>query len=118
VNGCISAASNAIKVSPEVLTTGTTSPIQAAKTVREEIIQTEPSLGFKVFPNPATNEINIETDLEGESTFQLYNSIGQKVLETNFVKKTKISISNIGRGNHFYLIQNQELRSTGKILLE
>ncbi|MEA5140589.1 NHL domain-containing protein [Arcicella rigui] len=118
VNGCISAASNAIKVSPEILTTGTTSPIQAAKTVREEIIQTEPSLGFKVFPNPATNEINIETDLEGESTFQLYNSIGQKVLETNFVKKTKISISDIGRGNHFYLIQNQELRSTGKILLE
>jgi hypothetical protein len=102
-----------------VATTGSNgSAYEAAKTARVETSLTEPSIGFKVFPNPATEEITIQTDLEGESTFQLYNSIGQKVLEKTFEKQTKISVVDLSRGSHFYLIQHQEIRSTGKILLE
>ncbi|MEA5141408.1 T9SS type A sorting domain-containing protein [Arcicella rigui] len=116
VNGCVSSASNAIKVSPDAIIPNGGSAYDAA---RIETTTIEPKINaHKVFPNPAIHELNIETDLEGESTFQLYNVLGQKVAETTFVKKTKILVGDIGRGNHFYSIQNQGIIQDGKVLLE
>ncbi|MEA5427362.1 T9SS type A sorting domain-containing protein [Arcicella lustrica] len=117
VNGCVSSVSNSIKVSPDLTTTSTGSMYEAA---RLDANQSKPDtrIEFKVFPNPATDELNVETDLDGEATFQLYNMIGQQVLESTFVKKTKIPLINLSKGSYFYLIQYQEYRKTGKVLLE
>ena len=117
VNGCVSAASNAITVNP-IFKGNSISPIQMTKMEKVEVSHTESNVGFKVFPNPAVNEINIVTELEGEFIFHLYNSIGQKVKEKAFEKKTKLSVNDLERGSHFYLIQNQNLKSSGKILLD
>ncbi|MEA5139568.1 Ig-like domain-containing protein [Arcicella rigui] len=110
VNTCKSAVSNAITVSPDVVPNG--------RVGSDIAIESEPSFNFKVFPNPAKDELMIQTDLEGEATFHLYNSIGQSVLEKTFEKQTKIDLKNLSKGSHYYFIQHQEIRSTGKVLLE
>ncbi|MET3129444.1 hypothetical protein ABID42_004568 [Arcicella rosea] len=117
VNGCVSSASNAIKVNPDLTTTSTGSMYEAAR-LDANPSKPDTRIEFKVFPNPAKEELNVETDLEGEATIQLYNMIGQQVLESTFVKKTKIPLINLSKGSYFYLIQYQEYRKTGKVLLE
>lgn len=110
VNTCKSAASNAITVSPDVISNG--------RIEVDVAIQPEPSFNFKVFPNPAKDELTIQTDLEGEATFYLYNSVGQQVLEKTFEKQTKINLKNLSKGSHIYLIQHDKTQTSGKVLLE
>ena len=115
---CVSVQSNAITLSPSVIPNGNTSPIEAAKTARVAVSQSEPSITFKVFPNPATDEINVETNVDEETTFQLYNVIGQKVVEKTFERQTKVKVSEFSRGTYFYLLQHGINRSSGKVILE
>ncbi|MEA5401469.1 T9SS type A sorting domain-containing protein [Arcicella sp. DC2W] len=117
VNGCVSGVSNAIKVNPDLTTTSTSSMYEAAR-LDANSSKPDARIEFKVFPNPATDELNVETDLDGEATFQLYNIIGQQVFESTFVKRTKIPLINLSKGSYYYLIQYQEYRKTGKVLLE
>jgi len=117
VNSCVSSASNAIKVSPDLTTTSTGSMYEAAR-LDANPSKSDSRIEFKVFPNPATDELNVETDLDGEATFQLYNILGQQVLEKTFVKQIKISLDGFSKGAYYYLIQYQDYRKTGKVLME
>ncbi|MBI4931198.1 MAG: T9SS type A sorting domain-containing protein [Bacteroidetes bacterium] len=71
------------------------------------------SLKFKVYPNPAKGEINIEA--EGKETknyiTRIYNSVGVKIVEQKFVKQTKISTSDFSKG----IYQVQVCDKDGKI---
>lgn len=72
---------------------------------------------FNVYPNPFGNEINIigfhnPIDVKAE----LYNALGQKVLESNFSDQTTISTESLSAGMYFLkLIQNQNI-TTHKII--
>lgn len=57
------------------------------------------SLDFQAYPNPSTNFINVVSNLT--CTLELYNSIGQKMLESfvnEGVSENKINISNLTNG--------------------
>lgn len=56
---------------------------------------------FKLYPNPTSSILNIESDLEIKNS-QIYNQIGQMVLET---KSKTIDLSSLTTG--IYLIQTQ-----------
>jgi len=70
-----------------------------------------------VFPNPASNEISITTELEGAS-IQLYTILGQLVLESKLNSETKLSLINLSSGSYIYkIVKDNNLIKTEKILI-
>ena len=72
---------------------------------------------FNVYPNPFGNEINIigfhsPVDVKAE----LYNALGQKVLESNFSNQTTISTENLSAGMYFLKLNQNEKTTTHKII--
>jgi uncharacterized delta-60 repeat protein len=77
----------------------------------------ERSSYLKLFPNPANNEINITTDLDGAS-IQLYSIVGQLVLESKLNSETKLSLINLSSGSYIYkIVKDNNLIKTEKILI-
>lgn len=55
--------------------------------------------GFKLYPNPAINEINFEFNGNKEGvSIEIFNMTGQKVLTTKLVNKNKINVSALPSG--------------------
>jgi hypothetical protein len=71
-----------------------------------------------VFPNPASNEISITTELEGAS-IQLYTILGQLVLESKLSNETKISVSDLKSGTYMYniIINDTKVKSDKLIII-
>jgi hypothetical protein len=71
------------------------------------------SLKFKVYPNPAKAEININVEGADNKEYiaRIYNSIGAKITEQKFSKQTKISTAGFSKGNY----QVQVCNSDGKV---
>lgn len=72
---------------------------------------------FNVYPNPFENQINV-VGLNNPVSVkaELYNAVGQKVVEINFSNQTTISTENLSAGIYFLkLIQNQNI-TTHKII--
>ncbi|HEX5669769.1 MAG TPA: T9SS type A sorting domain-containing protein [Chitinophagaceae bacterium] len=70
---------------------------------------------IKFYPNPATTFINIELQkaMQKNSSFQVYNFLGKKVIELKDVaNKTRIDLSTYSRGIYIYQLKDQ----TGKII--
>lgn len=67
---------------------------------------------LQVYPNPATEEIRIDTDIE---SLAIYNSIGQVVKSVeNYRKDSSIDISTLGKG--MYIIKADD--KTHKLMVE
>jgi len=59
----------------------------------------------KIYPNPAINEINVEVTEEGNYMFEIYNLLGEEIIDRRFLTKSKIDISQLSNGTYFYLIK-------------
>ena len=73
------------------------------------------NLKFNLYPNPASNILNIEIDGSIKSV-EIYSLQGQKVIETN---QTEINISNLASG--MYIVKVQDLSgsfATKKLIIE
>ncbi|WP_298307803.1 LamG-like jellyroll fold domain-containing protein [Flavobacterium sp.] len=73
------------------------------------------NLKFNLYPNPASNILNIEID-GSIKLVEIYSLQGQKVLETN---QTEINISNLASG--MYVVKVQDLSgsfATKKLIIE
>jgi hypothetical protein len=67
---------------------------------------------LQVYPNPATDEFRIDTDIE---SLAIYNSIGQVVKSVeNYRKDSSIDISTLGKG--MYIIKADD--NTHKLMVE
>ena len=79
-------------------------------------------LKFKVFPNPAREEININVDGEDSKEYMLiiYNSVGARITEQKFSKQTKISTADFSKG--IYQVQvcdkDGKVCHTEKVIIE
>ncbi len=62
-----------------------------------------------IFPNPAKDLINIQTNLSLES-YSIYNYLGQKIIAKDYTEN-KIDIQNLPSGNYFLEIVDQKNRS-------
>lgn len=65
-----------------------------------------------MFPNPIQNELNIEFDNYYESPFSLsiYNNLGQKVYEDNYIlnNNIKVEVNNFSVGSYYFQISNSK----------
>jgi hypothetical protein len=73
--------------------------------------------GFLVFPNPTAGPITITfSNQNKQSNFQLFNAMGQIVIEKELTNPTLLSLENLSNGIYFYKIQSNTISQTGKIV--
>lgn len=70
---------------------------------------------IRVFPNPATNMINVEA--QGFEKYQLVNMLGQTVSSNNLVNGTaQINVTNLANGVYFVRLINNNSVQTVKVV--
>lgn len=71
-----------------------------------------------VFPNPSNNILNIQNNSGQKFQFTLYNSLGEKIIETILADKLNtIDLSSFTNGIYFYYaITTEQKITTGKII--
>ncbi len=74
---------------------------------------------YKVYPNPASDVLNIHAPINHQGNFQLYNSLGQLVHSLSITKaEQRIDVSNFESGLYHYLIEDENgVRVSGKVVL-
>jgi hypothetical protein len=82
-------------------------PVFAFTLGLEEITKAQ----FKIFPNPANNEINIIfiNETKSNTQFEIYDIIGNKVFEKKIdskIKQATISISQLAPGVYWYKVKS------------
>ncbi len=74
-----------------------------------------PTGRISIFPNPLTNELHLESNLEGE--IQIINSQGQILLSGSAVKGlNRYNLSSLATGVYFVILRNDENKFTKKLL--
>jgi hypothetical protein len=75
---------------------------------------------FSIFPNPASDNINIETTTQGNNTIiTIYNLHGQQLMQCEMKEtKTQIDISSLAQGMYFVKIESDEGIAVRKIVKE
>ncbi|MFC0183244.1 T9SS type A sorting domain-containing protein [Pseudarcicella hirudinis] len=56
--------------------------------------------------------------MEGEATIQLYDASGKEISTQIFLRQTTIPVRNLARGTYFFIIQQKDKKTTGKVRLE
>jgi len=79
---------------------------------------------FRVYPNPASNSIIVETNFRKEDTnvsFSIYDILGKQIFEHRIIDQTtklQINIINLPNGIYFYEFNiNNEPKEQGKIII-
>ncbi len=75
----------------------------------------------QVYPNPFSTEITFYTEgVSGDVLIQIFNINGQNVFSKkenfNLKNRTTVSLPNVPSGIYFYVIQNEKINLTGKIV--
>ncbi|MEI6820320.1 MAG: lamin tail domain-containing protein [Bacteroidota bacterium] len=78
---------------------------------------------YKVYPNPATNDVNIELNTvhNDDIYFQLYDLEGRMLNEVSMKGKTKITVSRNGLQSGIYIYRistNNSVEGAGKLIFE
>lgn len=75
------------------------------------------ALNTKVFPNPASTEITITTDILGAKLI-IYTIIGQVVVETDLTNETILDISVLKNGTYLYkIVKDKSIVKTEKLII-
>jgi len=73
--------------------------------------------GFLISPNPTAGAIKITFSNQiKQSNFQLFNAMGQIVIEKELTNPALLSLENLSNGIYFYKIQSNTISQTGKIV--
>lgn len=87
--------------------------------VRLELITANEELSdfeVKVFPNPTSDRITIQSDNFKNSTLQIFDNLGRQILQQNIIKsETVLDISNFKTGQYLLQIERDNKRSVYKI---
>lgn len=67
-----------------------------------------------IFPNPASDVININTNNEILKEVLIYNSLGQMVKKSNQIK---VDTLNLDKGIYFITIETEQGKSTKKLII-
>jgi hypothetical protein len=72
---------------------------------------------IQIFPNPASDQIQINTNTNLQSTISVFDMAGQKVLEKNNYRSGEIIILNqIRRGVYLIQIRNENFTKSQTII--
>lgn len=73
---------------------------------------------FKVYPNPASDFITIESNSIEVSGIAMYDILGKKVLSLTSLKNNTIDVSNLNNGVYFLKINANGNSTTKKIIIQ
>ncbi|MGM5470622.1 T9SS type A sorting domain-containing protein [Flavobacteriaceae bacterium LMO-SS05] len=73
---------------------------------------------FKIYPNPVSNYINIQSKTVKISSVELYSVLGKIVLSQKEVTNDRLDISNISNGIYFMKINAEGSSTTKKIVIK
>lgn len=73
--------------------------------------------GLKMYPNPAKNNLFIETALNSDINVSIVNMLGKEVVNTNVVNNT-VNVSNLTSGIYIVKITEEGKTSTKKLIIE
>ena len=84
-----------------------------------EIVSTNNDKAITVYPNPVTNELNIEfVGNKNMLNFEILNSIGQVVFKSIISEKTIVQTSNFDQGIYLIKLENGKTFEFKKIIKE
>lgn len=73
---------------------------------------------FKIYPNPASDFVEINSTIESIFSLEIYNNLGQIVLTENFnTQQKQIDLSNLSKGIYIFKIKNKDLQEVHKIIV-
>ena len=72
----------------------------------------------KIYPNPATDLVNIETSVSGQTKAELLSQAGKTMLVTEFYGKTTMDLNHIPSGLYLIKITNNNGVKTYKIVVQ
>lgn len=85
-------------------------------TTSSSSLKTDETL-FSVYPNPANNQLNISTELNGRYTVEIHSLSGQEIFRTEMKEKSsKIDLSTFRQGIYFITFSSKEFIRTEKII--
>ncbi|MCX8054869.1 MAG: T9SS type A sorting domain-containing protein [Ignavibacteria bacterium] len=98
---------------------GRWSPVYSFTTLNLSTVNEKDNMRLKIYPNPANNYINIESD-EGISQVTIINSIGQLVGQYNIneEKTFRIYFDSISSGNYYILFKLKNNDYLKKLIIE
>lgn len=74
---------------------------------------------LNVYPNPAVDQVSLQTNLENPTHYQLVNSNGEVILDGALNQQNEtISLSNVSSGNYFMTITNGNETVTKQIVVQ
>lgn len=80
---------------------------------------TEIAANVKVFPNPFTNQFEVQIDNDENSKLTLFDMSGRVILQNSFSRTTNIQTQDLIGGVYIYqIISNNQLVSNGKLVKE
>jgi Secretion system C-terminal sorting domain len=89
-------------------------------TVRLELITANEELSdleVKLFPNPTSDKITIQSDNFKNTTLQIFDNLGRQILQQNLTKsETVLDISNFQTGQYLLQIEREGKRNVYKIM--
>lgn len=63
-----------------------------------------PNNTFEFYPNPSSSTITVKNSIKGQSTINIYSSIGRLVYSNNITSSTIIDVSNLNKGMYYISI--------------
>jgi len=75
-------------------------------------------INFNLFPNPTTNELNLQVKDNQNYKIEVLNEIGQTIYNSNIINTSKIDFSNFSKGIYFVKLSNQNGVEVRKIVKE
>jgi hypothetical protein len=75
--------------------------------------------GFKMYPNPVSNgKLYISSSTNLEKEVSIFNTLGQRVLQTKTVTDQAITVSNLNKGTYFVKITEDGITATKKLIIQ
>lgn len=97
-----------------------TEELSGVRSVKRTIKQSDAFVDINIYPNPATNFVNINTtsnEVEQKSV-TIYNTSGQIVEKTTFTNSTSIVTEDYNTGTYHMVIESENQRATHTILIQ
>ncbi|MBQ8760528.1 MAG: T9SS type A sorting domain-containing protein [Bacteroidales bacterium] len=96
---------------------GASMPVSVTVIVGDDNVMENESLMFVVYPNPANDVININSNAS-EYEYQLINALGQVVVSGQSSGKHQLDITNINKGVYFLKVIANGETSINKVLVQ
>lgn len=73
---------------------------------------------FKIYPNPATTDLNISVDGQNSIEVEIYNILGKIMIKETITGSDKINVSNLIPGTYFVKLNSEKNSTVKKFIIK